>query len=131
MKTYNTKLTKLMISFGLLSTALTGPSAMAAGNSVKPDNSAINVRDQSVTEVTAQHQSTKPSDFETARLIRAQLTTDETLSTYAKNVKIIVINELITLKGPVNNDAERMKVVRIANNVAPDYKIENLIQVVK
>ncbi len=118
----------------LLVAALISPSAFAAGEkqpSRKADNTAVNVRDQSVLELTAQDQSNTARAAETTRLIRAELTTDPTLSTYAKNVKIIVIDDLITLKGPVNSDAERMKIMRTANNVAPEFKIENQIQVVR
>ena len=101
----------------------------SAAASSKSDNSAINARDQQPHEATAQDQSMKKDATETTRLIRAELTSDANLSTYAKNVKIIVIDDLITLKGPVNSEAERMKIVRTANNIAPNYKIQNQLQV--
>ena len=103
----------------------------APDDRTKPDNSAANRRDASITEVTAQNQSTAIPAFETTRKIRAELTTDSNLSTYAKNVKVIVVGDLITLKGPVTSEAERIKIARVANSVAPEYKIENQIQVVK
>lgn len=124
----------LLAGSALLTAALLSPTVFAAGDKQperKADNTAVNVRDQSVLELTAQDQPTSARATETTRLIRAELTTDPTLSTYAKNVKIIVIDDLITLKGPVNSDAERMKIMRTANNLAPGYKIENQIQVVR
>ena len=121
----------------LLTAALLSPVGFAAGDSTaqkatqKPDNTAVNYRDRSVMELTAQDQPNSERAAETTRRIRAELTTDSTLSTYAKNVKIIVIDNLITLKGPVNSDAERMKILKTAGNMAPGYKIENQIQVVR
>lgn len=126
--------TSELVGLCLLVSALLAPAAFGAADKQpvrKADNTAVNVRDQSVLELTAQDQSNTPNAAETTRLIRAELTTDPTLSTYAKNVKIIVVDDLITLKGPVNSDAERMKIIRTANNLAPEYKIENQIQVVR
>lgn len=102
-----------------------------AAPATKPDNSAVNVRDRTLTEVTAQDQSTNADATETTRLIRAELTSDSDLSTYAKNVKIIVIGNLITLKGPVNSEAERGKILRTATSIAPGYKVQNELQVVR
>ncbi len=77
------------------------------------------------------NQSTAQDASETARKIRAELTSDEKLSTYAKNVKVIVIEHLITLEGPVTSDAEKIEIVRTASKVAPAYKIVNQLQVVR
>jgi hyperosmotically inducible periplasmic protein len=127
--------TSALVFASLVGLATTPPLWAAAlkqaTKQIKADNSAVNVRDQSVHEVTAQDQSISPKAADTLRIIRARLTTDETLSTYAKNIKIIVIDDLITLKGPVRSDAEKLQIVRIANNAAPEYKIENQIEVVK
>lgn len=102
-----------------------------ATSPLKPDNSRVNADDHASARVTAQDQSVQPDAAETTRLIRAELTADANLSTYGKNVKIIVIDDLITLKGPVNSEAERMKIVRTANNIAPTYRIQNQIQVTR
>lgn len=124
-------MTKTYALLGALLISATALAAPKAPKVLKADNSGINVRDQSVHEVTAQDQSITPKATDTTRIIRARLTTDKTLSTYARNIKIIVIGDLITLKGPVRSDAERMQIMRIANNAAPEYKIENQIEVVK
>lgn len=108
-----------------------GQIALATGQTAKRDNSAVNSRDQSAAELTAQDQSATEQATNTTRLIRHQLTKDSTLSTYAKNVKIIVIGDRITLKGPVKSDTEKLSIVRTANNVAPQYKIDNQIEIAK
>ncbi len=97
----------------------------------KADNSEINRRDERTNEPTADDQSIEQNASETARKIRAELTSDDKLSTYAKNVKVIVIQHLVTLKGPVTSDAEKIAIVRTASKVAPEYKIENQLQVVR
>ena len=81
--------------------------------------------------VTAGETSNKPIDLAAAKEIRKELMKDDTLSTKAKNVKIIVLNNGVTLKGSVHNDAEMEKVLKHAYVGAPKYKIYNQISVVK
>jgi hypothetical protein len=81
--------------------------------------------------VTASDTSNKPIDIAAAREIRRELMRDDSLSTKAKNVKIIVLNNGITLKGSVHNDAEMEKVLKHAYVGAPKYKIYNQISIVK
>ena len=76
-------------------------------------------------------QTTVPAGIGITRKIRAELTSDAALSNYAKNVTIIVVGNRITLKGPVTSEAERIKIARIASDIAPESKIENKIQVTK
>lgn len=124
-------LIRLMAFIFVLSASITGIDARAEKAHIKADNSAVNVRDQSVVEVTAQDQQTTRSAVETTRMIRTELIKDTTLSVYAKNVKVIVIDDLITLKGPVRNDGERIKIARIASAIAPNYRVENQLQIAK
>jgi osmotically-inducible protein OsmY len=102
-----------------------------AEENYQPDNTAVNKRDKSVVEMTAQDQSNAPADVDVARKIRSDLTSDSSLSTYAKNVKIIVNKDTVVLKGPVNNQAEITKIVRTASNYNAKRKILNELQVTK
>ena len=76
-------------------------------------------------------QSNRPADLETVRLIRRELMKDDSLSTKAKNVKVIVANNGVTLKGPVNTAVEREAILKHAYTTAPKHKIYNQISVVK
>lgn len=76
-------------------------------------------------------QSNKPKDLETVKLIRRELMKDDSLSTKAKNVKVIVANNGVTLKGPVNTAAERETILKHAYTKAPKHRIYNQISVVK
>jgi hyperosmotically inducible protein len=46
--------------------------------------------------------------------IRKSIMADKTLSMYAHNIKIITINGMVTLKGPVKSDAEKQTVADLA-----------------
>jgi hyperosmotically inducible protein len=91
----------------------------------KPDNTAVNKRDLNKNELTAQDQSNSSTDLEITRKIRQEITSEKSLSLYAKNVKIIVRDEDVTLKGPVHNKAEKAKLVEIATTVAPNFRLHN------
>ncbi len=82
-------------------------------------------------QITAGDQSNKPADLAMVKKIRQELMKDDTLSTKAKNVKVIVLNNGITLKGPVNTDMEREAILKHAYTTAPKHKIYNQISVVK
>ena len=75
--------------------------------------------------LTAQDQSNAAWSTNITRKIRADIVNDKTLSTNAKNIKIIVINNQVLLKGPVENHAEVDKILKAAANVAPTHTIYN------
>jgi osmotically-inducible protein OsmY len=54
---------------------------------------------------------------------------DKGLSTYAHNVKIITIDGMVTLKGPVKSDAEKQSVEDLATKTAGAGKVTNNITV--
>jgi len=93
--------------------------ALGATNTTVPaDNTKVNERDRSVTEKTAEQQGSSDRDVTLTQKIRQELTRDDSLSTYAKNVKIITENGRVTLKGPVRSEEEKNKVVAKATSVA-------------
>jgi len=81
--------------------------------------------------LTAGDQSNKPEDVLVTRKIRSELVHDDGLSNKAKNVKIIVLNNGVTLKGEVETAAEREKILKHAYLTAPEHKIYNQISVVR
>jgi osmotically-inducible protein OsmY len=82
-----------------------------ASDAPKSDNTAINKRDRSVGEATADQQKTNASDQRITRNIRRSLMADKSLSTYAHNIKIITQGGAVTLKGPVESDDEKKTVM--------------------
>jgi len=75
-----------------------------------PDNSAQNKGQTD----TAEKQGRSPEDREIARKIRKSIMDDKTMSTYAKNVKIIVRGGAVTLMGPVNSEDEKKQIGDLA-----------------
>lgn len=96
---------------------------------IKPDNTAVNKRDLNKAELTAQDQSNDKADVEVARKIRREITKANGLSLYAKNVKIIVRENDVTLKGPVKTQVEKARIVKIATMIAPEHRLHNQLVV--
>jgi hyperosmotically inducible periplasmic protein len=93
-----------------------------------PDNTKTNQDAGKSRAGTASQQMSK-SDLETARQIRESVYKDKTLSTYAHNVKILVQDGTVTLKGPVRSDEEKTLVFQKAAAVAGDGKVVNQLEV--
>ncbi|MBY0507456.1 MAG: BON domain-containing protein [Bryobacteraceae bacterium] len=81
------------------------------------DNTKMNKRDQTTGAKTADQQKMNANDQELTRNIRKAIIADKTLSTYAHNIKIITSDGMVTLKGPVNSDAEKKTVIAKAVEV--------------
>jgi osmotically-inducible protein OsmY len=86
-----------------------------------PDNSAQNQNQGA----TADSQGNAKADRMTLAQVRRAVIADKALSTYAHNIKILVVNGTVTLKGPVNSDDERQKVFADVANVVSADKIAN------
>ncbi len=99
------------------------------GQTPAPDNTKMNKRDREPGAVTADQQKMNKPDRETARQIRQSIVKDKSLSTYAHNVKIIVQDGSVTLKGPVRSDEEKDSVMKKATAVAGDGKVVNQLEV--
>ncbi len=95
------------------------------------DNTKTNKRDGAGKGLTAEHQMENQSDLEITRKIRKSVTDDKLLSTYARNVKIISRNGKVTLKGPVDSEAEKLKIDGLAKAVAGAENVINEIELVK
>jgi len=105
---------------------------LAAVNENKPaDNSTHNARDAAGDKVTPLDQSHAESDVELTRSIRKMLVDDDTLGTNAQNVKVITVDGMVTLRGPVANAAEQARIVAIANEAAGPDRVLNELQVIK
>jgi hypothetical protein len=94
----------LRLSYGQTAPAQTAPAT-------QPDNTAVNQRDRSSVEPTADQQKMNATDRQLTASIRRSIVTDKSLSTYAHNIKIISQNGSVTLKGPVKSDDEKKTVV--------------------
>jgi hyperosmotically inducible periplasmic protein len=93
------------------------------------DNTRKNERDRSGETATSGDQSNSQADVKITAAIRRAVVGDKSLSMTAKNVKIITANGTVTLRGPVNNDAEKAKIAELAQSAAGGAKIDNQLEV--
>ena len=94
-----------------------------------PDNSGTNARDRNDRTLTPMDQGTSSADVDLTARVRKALVADDTLSTNAKNVKVITLNGTVTLRGPVKTDAERTAVVEKAQAAAGAQKVVDELEV--
>jgi osmotically-inducible protein OsmY len=95
----------------------------------QPDNTANNKGDNSKAAATADNQKESAADRDLAKKIRKSITSDSSLSTYAHNVKVIVRNGQVTLKGPVKSEDEKNAVGAKANEIGGADKVQNQLTV--
>jgi hyperosmotically inducible protein len=106
--------------------------ALSAGaQETNADNSAKNKRDRSGETQTSGDQSNTKEDVDLTAAIRRAVVKDGSLSSTAKNIKIITAGQTATLRGPVNSAEEKAKVEQLAKSAAPRAKIDNQLEIKK
>jgi hyperosmotically inducible protein len=93
------------------------------------DNSAKNERDQDGRTLTAGDQSDTPADIALTQSIRKQVVANDELSTMAHNVKIITVDGVVTLRGPVKSEGEKQQIAATAEKIAGAGKIQNQLEI--
>ena len=96
---------------------------------VEPDNSGRNVRDRNEGTRTAGDQSENEADRAITQNIRKAITTDDSLSTNAKNVKIITNDGTVTLRGPVKSEKEKADIEAKAKKAAGVKRVDNQLEI--
>jgi osmotically-inducible protein OsmY len=90
-----------------------------------PDNSKVNANHQK----TADNQTNESADRMITAKARKAVMADKTLSTYAHNIKIITMNGKVTLKGPVQSDEEKQRIVSDLAEIVPADSLTNQLTV--
>ncbi len=101
----------------------------STGESVAPDNTGKNKRDRNDNEMTADEQGQSPADIDMTRNIRRAIMEDDSLSSYAKNIKIITKDGSVTLKGPVRSEQEKAAIEAKATGIAGAGKVKDQLEV--
>jgi hyperosmotically inducible protein len=101
----------------------------ASQTAVEPDNSGRNARDSNDQTKTAGDQSENEADRTISQNIRKAVTDDDSLSTNAKNVKIITNDGTVTLRGPVKSEKEKAAIEAKAKQVAGVKRVDNQLEV--
>ena len=91
-------------------------------------NTGINVRDRDSTAKTPIDQNENKADVKTTADIRKRVV-ETKMSVTAQNVKIITQDGMVTLRGPVMTEQEKLTIGEIALDVAGANKVDNQLEV--
>jgi len=92
------------------------------------ENTERNVRDKDNTTLTPEDQKETKKDIKITSKIRQAVVRDKALSIDAQNVKIITRNGVVTLRGPVASEAEKMKLQKIAKKTKGVVQVDNQLE---
>jgi osmotically-inducible protein OsmY len=118
---------RLVIACVVMSTLALG-AALAEQPQTAPDNTGKNVRDRGET-LTPMDQGGSAGDRELTAAIRKSIVDDDSLSTNAHNVKIIMVDGVVTLRGPVKTPAEKAAVAALAQKAKGVKRVDNQLEV--
>jgi len=100
-------------------------------NRYEPDNTGKNVRDRNENAKTPGEQSESQADRTVVQNIRKALVEDDSLSTNGKNIKVIVIDGAVTLRGPVATPRERERIIRKIHNLQGIVSLDDQLEVLQ
>jgi hyperosmotically inducible periplasmic protein len=104
-----------------------GSTAASDQSAKDADNTALNKRDRSGDTLTSGDQGNSEADRELARKIRREIVKNDQFSTTAKNIKIIVADGKVTLRGPVKSEQEKNQIASIAQGAGAT--VDNQLEV--
>ncbi len=93
------------------------------------ENTERNVRDKGNTTLTPEDQKENESEIKITAAIRQAVVKNESLSVNAQNIKIITRNGVVTLRGPVESEAENMKLQDIARQTPGVMQVNNQLEI--
>lgn len=101
-----------------------------ARDTVAPNNTKMNERDRSDKNVTPIDQiKGSKNDVKVTQLVRKELMKHDKLSVDAQNVKIITLNGVVTLRGPVKSEEEKQTVSACAKGIAGAANVKDELEV--
>jgi hyperosmotically inducible periplasmic protein len=98
---------------------------------VAADNTGRNERDRSGATKTPVDQAENEADRTVTQEIRQAITADDSISTNGKNVKIVTVDGVVTLRGPVKSSTEKANIGNKARKVAGVKKVDNQLEIAK
>ena len=102
------------------------PSQTAA---VPADNSGRNERDRNDATKTAGDQAENEADRTISQNIRQAIGADDSVSTNGKNAKIITVDGIVTLRGPVKSEKEKTNIGAKAQQIAGVKSVDNQLEI--
>lgn len=95
------------------------------------DNTSINTRDRNSSTKTPLDQSESEADRTITQSIRRAIMSDGSLSNNAKNIKIITIDGVVTLRGPVSSSREKEDIAKKATSVQGVTDLDNQLEIIR
>jgi len=119
------------IAATFMATGWVGAGQTASSDQPPPDadNTARNVRDRDGQTRTPTDQGGSESDRDITARIRRDIVANDTLSLNAHNVKIITMDGVVTLRGPVKSPAEKATVGTAAQRATGVKRVDNQLEV--
>jgi hyperosmotically inducible protein len=93
------------------------------------ENTERNVRDKGDVTLTPADQHQDESDINITANIRKAITDNESLSVNAHNIKIITQDGVVTLRGPVDSEAEKTTLHSLAHKTPGVTQVDNQLEV--
>ncbi len=111
-------------------TSPTAESAAPEANTSDVENTERNVRDKSDATLTPENQvEGDDDDRKITAEVRRAVVGDDSLSMNAHNVKIITLNRVVTLRGPVESEAEKTTIDKLARQAAGVTQVQNHLEI--
>ena len=101
----------------------------AASDSTEADNTKRNSTEENKNTDTAEKQSNNKDELALTQKIRQEVVKDGSLSMNAKNIKIIVRDGKVMLRGPVDSQQEKDAIATKAAEIAGKDKVDNQLEV--
>ena len=119
-----------VVGFAVLASAADADDRSAANDAADypADNTGRNVRDRDDRTLTSEDQSENKADRELTQKIRKAVVEDDSLSASAHNIKIITVDGVVTLRGPVKSAEERNAIGAKAVKIAGAGKVKNQLE---
>lgn len=103
--------------------------APASAEAKPADNTDRNERDRGGATLTAGDQGESEADRTITQMIRKAVVADDALSTAAKNAKIITVNGVVTLRGPVKSSQEKSQLGTLSSHVEGVKRVDNQLEI--
>lgn len=122
-------MTRIIAALGLFLAACDQNSNQSTTDENAPDNTAVNDRDREGATLTPEDQGNNASDLATTQRVRQAVMDADALTTMEKNVKIITVNGVVTLRGPVESEAAKTKIAALAKDAVGVRSVDDQLEV--
>jgi hyperosmotically inducible periplasmic protein len=110
--------------------AATGAAGSRTATNAPADNTDKNERDRNGATLTPGDQGGSEADRTVTQQVRQGVMGEDALSTTGKNVKIITVDGVVTLRGPVKTAQEKATIASIAQRVSGVKRVDNQLETV-